>query len=75
MGTLLDRAVERLTGFTADTLRDVPLSEWRLRAEARAKKPTVFTSIFPIIGRGNVMRDHFISHEEVNRRFDAAFRP
>jgi len=72
MGTLLNQAVERLSGKTVHQLRKTPISEWRAVAEKAHKAPISFFSIFPWIGRGSVMRKYFISHAEVSRLFDDA---
>ncbi len=73
MGKILDAALERLTGVSIDVLRNTPLAEIRNGVEERTGKPTSFPSMYPAIGRGNVMRDYFIPHEEVVRKFDRLF--
>jgi hypothetical protein len=73
MGNILDKALERLTGLSIQELRDTPLSEMRNRVEERTGKPMSFPSVYPAIGRGNVMRDYIVSHEDVVREFDALF--
>ena len=74
MGKRLDVALERITGVPISELRELPLSERRARVEETAGQPTEFPSLYPAIGRGNVIRDRAITHEEIIHRFDTAFR-
>ncbi len=70
----LKRAVEQATGESLDVLRSRSIDETRRVAEKRRGKRFVFTSKFPFIGRGNVMRDKVITREEVDAYLDDALR-
>ncbi|GHS93501.1 hypothetical protein FACS1894139_09080 [Planctomycetales bacterium] len=54
--------------------REPTLAENRRRAEAAHGQPTTFYSAYPLIGRGNVMRDYFVSHQQVEDMFAHAVR-
>jgi hypothetical protein len=70
----LERAVKKATGESADALRTRPLADTRRIAEKRHGAPFRFTSKFPFIGRGNVLRDRTVSHKEVEAALDDALR-
>ena len=72
--TILEQAVEQLTGESVAQLRGRSLEETRALAEKRSGRPFQFISSFPFIGRGNVMRDRVISHQEVEASLDRALR-
>ena len=74
MGKRLDVALERITGVPIGELREMPLSERRARVEETTGQPAKFPSFYHAIGRGNVLRDRAITHEEVIKRFDESFR-
>jgi hypothetical protein len=71
---LLIAAIERSTGETAKTLRDEPIEDLRAKREAKAGAPLRFISMFPFIGRGNVLRDKVLSRAEVDRQLLEALR-
>jgi hypothetical protein len=71
---ILERAVEEKTGMLINELREMTVSEMRDRVQRREKRPTTFYSAFPFIGRGSVMHDCMVSHEEVERELDEALR-
>lgn len=70
----LERTVEAITGVKVANLRRATLSENRVRIEDAHRAPLAFTSRFPFIGRGNVMRDRLITSRDVEREFASAFR-
>jgi hypothetical protein len=61
----LEATVERLTGQKADALRNQTITELRRNTETKVKGRLKFSSRFPLIGRGNVMRDCIVGHEAV----------
>lgn len=69
-----DRTIEAATGQTAEHARQTPLDELRRAAESRLGKPIKFCTSYPWAGRGNVMRDRLVSHEEVEADYDDAIR-
>ena len=71
---ILERAVERATGEKIDDLRRTPIDDRRRMIERRTRRPFRFTTAFPFIGRGNVLRDRILSHEEVETALRNALR-
>jgi hypothetical protein len=69
---VLERAVEMASGVSAQKLRDNSLEDIRLLAEKRKGSVLAFSSYFPVIGRGNVMRDRIVSHAQVETDLDLA---
>jgi hypothetical protein len=67
----LERAVEASTGERVEVIRSRSLEETRRLAEKRQGRPLKFVSHFPFIGRGNVLRDRLVSHEQVEADLDA----
>jgi hypothetical protein len=67
---MLEKSVERKTGIPVAELRQMTISEMRCRVEHEKKHPMEFYSAFPLIGRGNVMRDCVISHADIERELD-----
>lgn len=67
----LERAIEASTGERVEVLRSRTLEETRLVAEKKHRRPMKFVSHFPFIGRGNVLRDRLVSHEQVEADLDA----
>lgn len=72
--TSLERAIERATGQPIESLRNSTLTEQRRIVEEKTGHRLVFTRNFPFIGRGNVMRDQTVSHEEVEKLLAEAIR-
>ena len=68
------KAVEQATGESIDRLRALSIEERRAETEARCGSKLRFTSKFPFIGRGNVLRDRAITHEEVEAALDKALK-
>lgn len=74
MNNLLERAIEKTTRESIESLRDMPLDERRRKIEKKQGRRLVITRNFPFIGRGNVMRDRTISHEEIEKQLDEVLR-
>jgi hypothetical protein len=70
----LETTVERVTGQSAKELRDQTLTELRQKTEAKTKKKLTFISCFPLIGRGNVMRDKVVDHKFVEEQLQEALK-
>ena len=64
-----EKAVELATGVSVEVLRDTPVDERRSTIERALGRPLRFPSRFPLIGRGNVLRDRAVSHDEVEEQF------
>ncbi len=67
---LFEQTIEKATGQTVEHVRNTPIDELRQAAEAKRGGPLQFVSFFPWIGRGNVMRDRLVSHEEAEAAYD-----
>lgn len=50
---------------------DIGIWEKRREVEQATGRPIVYYSAYPTIGRGSIRHD-FVSHEEVERRFERA---
>jgi hypothetical protein len=68
--TAVEKNVEKLIGLSAKTIRNYSPSELRTHLESRNKRKFSFTTEFPIIGRGNVLRDSVKTSEEINKDID-----
>lgn len=68
------QALERETGESIEQLRNMTIDDRRRMLEKRPGFITRFASVFPFIGRGNVMRDRVLSREEVNEILDESLR-
>ena len=68
--TTVEKNVEVLIGLPIEIIRKYSPSELRLYLEKKKKRDFSFTTEFPVIGRGNVLRDNIITSEEINRDID-----
>ena len=68
------RAVELATGENIQSLQNTTLDEWRRVVEAKHKAPMRFRSWFPFIGRGNVLRDRTLTHNQVEQALTEALK-
>ena len=71
---ILDRAVRDATGESADVLRRRSIADTRRIAEERHNSPLKFISVFPFIGRGNILRDRTVTRADVERALDDGLR-
>ena len=69
-----EEAIEQGTGMSIEYIRNTPLDEIRASIERRLNKPLPIVSMFPWIGRGNVLRDRMISRKELDDSLDDALR-
>ena len=69
-----ERTIEKIVGESMLSIQATPVDERRKKTEERFGKPTGFYSVFPFIGRGSVMREHILSHDEVEAALDEALR-
>ena len=63
---------EEATRRPADYAERTPLDELRRDEERKRDSPLKFVSYFPWIGRGSVMRDCLVSHQEAEAAYDDA---
>ncbi|MGH8556040.1 MAG: hypothetical protein ACRESZ_00990, partial [Methylococcales bacterium] len=66
--------IERATGEKIEDLQSVPVDERRRLVEKKLKSLVTFRSHFPFIGRGSILRDRLLSHEEVEAEFRKAIK-
>ncbi len=65
-------SIEEEVGMDIEEIRSTPLSELRKIFEKRnGGKRMTFKSFFPFIGRGNVLGDRLVSHDEVEATLDS----
>ena len=62
--------IEHRTGLRVTELRDMDISALREHLDAKFSKPLSFYSAFPVIGRGNVLRDSLIDTATLNDEID-----
>ena len=66
----VERNVETLVGLPAETIRKLSPGKLREYLEKKNKRKFSFLSAFPVIGRGNVLRDNIITSEKINKDID-----
>jgi len=67
---VIEKNAEKSVGLSADEIRRYSPGELRRFLEFKNKKKFSFKTEFPVIGRGNVLRDSIITTEEINREID-----
>jgi hypothetical protein len=67
---MVEKNAENLIGLSAETIRKYSPNELRLHLENKNKRKFSYTSEFPVIGRGNVLRDGIKTSEEINKDID-----
>jgi hypothetical protein len=67
------RAIKHDTGKSVHELQEQTLDERRREVE-EDYGTMVFPVNYPVIGRGNLLRERTLSHEEIERRFERALR-
>lgn len=70
----IESHLEKMTELTVNQIRDSSLEDFRAYLENRNKKKITFTSEFPSIGRGNILRDSLYNSEELNNEIDKIVR-
>ena len=68
--TTVEKNAETLVGLPAEKIRMLAPDELRAYLEDKNKRKLSFTTEFPVIGRGNVLRDSIITTEEINKAID-----
>jgi hypothetical protein len=66
----IEQNVESLTGLSVDKIRWYSPDELRKYFETRNDSKLTFTSEFPAIGRGNVLREGIIDSDTINNDID-----
>lgn len=70
----VERSAERVTGLPLGQIKAMSPERFRTYLEQKNKKSFSFTSEFPFIGRGNVLRDSLISSSRLNSEIDEILR-
>ena len=68
--TMVEKNVEKVVGLPVEEIRNYSPGALRRYLEKRNKKKLFFTTEFPVIGRGNVLRDSIITSEKINKEID-----
>ena len=72
--SVFEQTVERAAGMPIDEVRNTPIDVHREAVEKKSGKRLTFVSYFPWIGRGNVLRDRGVTHEEAEAACNDAIR-
>jgi hypothetical protein len=69
-----EKTVEGFLGEPISSIRKKPIDERRNEIEKKSKRSLHFKSYFPFIGRGNVLRDYVVTHEDADKALKKALR-
>ncbi|MCL2442953.1 MAG: hypothetical protein FWD13_05735 [Treponema sp.] len=67
---VIEKNVEKSVGLSAEEIRKYSPGELRRFLEEKNKRKFSFSTEFPVIGRGNVLRDSIVTTEKINREID-----
>ena len=70
MFSSVENNVEKITGLTLSQIKKISPEKFRSYLEQKNKKKFSFTSEFPVIGRGNVLRDNLVDSNQLNNEID-----
>ena len=62
--------VESHVGLSSQEIKDKSPEELKVFLTKKTGKSISYKSAFPIIGRGNVLRDNISTSEEINKQID-----
>jgi hypothetical protein len=68
--TDVEKNAEKVVGLSVEDIRNYSPGALRRYLKERNKKKLSFTTEFPVIGRGNVLRDSIVTSEEINKEID-----
>jgi hypothetical protein len=66
----VEKNAEKVVGLSVKEIRDYSPGKLRCYLEKKNKKKFSYTTEFPIIGRGNVLRESIITSKEINKDID-----
>jgi hypothetical protein len=66
----VEKNAETVIGLSAEEIRKYSPDELRNYLENKNRQKFIFTTEFPAIGRGNVLRDNIVTTEEINKDID-----
>lgn len=64
--------IENYIGLPIDKIQNLTIDEQRENTEKKTGKTMSFISLFPFIGRGNVLRDRTTSRQKIEKDFERA---
>ncbi len=70
----VEKNAEKITGLSLAQIKAISPEKFRTYLEQKNNKPISFTSEFPVIGRGNVLRDRLITSKSLNAEIDEILR-
>ncbi len=70
----VEKNAEKITGLSLAQIKAISPEQFRTYLEQKNNKPISFTSEFPVIGRGNVLRDRLITSKSLNAEIDEILR-
>lgn len=65
--------IEKKLGMTTKEIREISPERLREKLATKANKAIAIISRFPLIGRGNVLRDKLVSRESIESSLDKIF--
>jgi hypothetical protein len=66
----VEKNAETVVGLSAEEIRRYSPGKLRSHLENKNKQKFTFTTEFPAIGRGNVLRDNIVTTDKINRDID-----
>lgn len=66
----VEKNAEKVTGLSLRQIKDFNPSEYRAYLKKKNKKQFSFVSVFPVIGRGNVLKNSLVSSKDLNAEVD-----
>lgn len=72
--SVIEKNISKKLNLSIEEIKSYSPEEMRRYLEKKNKKKFSFVSEFPVIGRGNVLRDSVISSEELNKDVDRILR-
>ncbi len=66
----LEKNVQGITHISAMEIREMSIDAYRRRLKKEKNIKLRIVTRFPLIGRGNVMRDRTVSHEDIEASLD-----
>lgn len=70
----IEKNLESLTGLSILQIRNYSPEKFKAFLENKTKTPLSFTSEFPVIGRGNVLRDSLVGSKTLDSEIDKILR-
>ncbi|MFO8056722.1 MAG: hypothetical protein R6V10_05455 [bacterium] len=68
----LEGALEKEMGKSIEEIRNAPVDKMRAEVESSLGRVLSYKSYYPLIGRGNILRDRIVTHDIVEERLGRA---